>query len=172
MEQIEYMCEALRAEQDYLAGVVGKLNADLERAKQKHLKEIREAVSQVAAARIELKEYIEANPGLFDKPKTCVLHGIKVGLRKGKGIIEYDDENRVIGYIEKHFIDDFDMLIKVSKKPVKSALAELDAADLRKMGVRVIDTGDEVVIKDTDTDIEKMVAAMIQEKEREAVDAD
>lgn len=102
---------------------------------------------------------------MFDTPRTVVFYGIKVGLQKGKGAIEWDDDAQVVKLIEKHFPEQADVLIKTTKKPVKKALAQLTVAELKKLGIVVEETGDQVVIKSTDSEIDKLVNALLKEDE-------
>lgn len=166
---IEMQCESLRADQDQLSAVMGKLNAELEKVKRKHLADLRTAVSKVASSRVVLRETIDDCRDLFAKPRSRMFHGIKVGLRKGKGNIDIADEAKAIAYIEEHFHDDVQALVKTTKRVNKAALGDLEAADLRRAGITLSDTGDEIVIKDEDGEIEKMVNKMIKEQEREAL---
>ena len=45
-------------------------------------------MANVAQADANLKAAIEQAPGLFVKPRTIVLHGLKLGYQKGKGKID------------------------------------------------------------------------------------
>ena len=90
------------------------------------------------------------------------MYGVKVGFEKGKGRIEWDDDDTVVRLIEKHFPEQADILIKTKKKPAKKALAQLSVAELKKLGVTVEETGDQVVIKSTDSEIDKLVTALLK----------
>ena len=59
--------------------------------------------------------------------------------------------------------DQVDTLIKTEESPVKSALLNLSTADLKKIGCTVTDTGDKVLVKSTDSDIDKFVDALLEE---------
>ena len=54
-------------------------------------------------------------------------------------------------------------MIRTVEEPVKDALAQLPAADLRKLGVQVEEAGDHVYIKAADSDVDKLVAAILKE---------
>ena len=49
------------------------------------------------------------------------------------------------------------------ESPDKKMLAELPVNELKKLGCTVADTGDVVVIKPTDSEIEKAVAALLKD---------
>ena len=169
MEELEIKCKELRLKQDTLSEISSKLNRDLEEAKDKYMAEIKSAVREVADGRADIRNYVDDHRDLFAKSRSQTLHGIKVGLQKGRGVIECDDELRALEWIDKHCDSDIaDSLVKRYEKLNKSALNDVASADLRAMGVRIIDTGDKIVIKDVDGEVEKLITSMLKEKEKEA----
>lgn len=142
---------------------------DLETQRQilfrQELPEIRRAASRAAELQEALREAISDHPECFVKPKTMILHGIRFGYQKGKGAMDWDDDEKVVRLIKKHFPDMADVLIKTTEKPVKKALNGLPAADLRRIGITVEETGDEIFIKFTDSEIDKIVNAILSESE-------
>lgn len=93
---------------------------------------------------------------------------MKVGYQKGKGTISFEDADSVVARIKKHLPDQADVLIKLKETPVKDALAQLSAADLKKIGVTVSEAGDQVVIKPVDSEVDKMVDALLKDVGEEA----
>lgn len=91
-----------------------------------------------------------------------VFHGIKVGFQKEKGKIEWDDVDQVVKLIKKHFPEQADVLIATSEKPVKDALNNLSAAELKKIGVNITSDGDVAFIRPTDSEVDKMVTALLK----------
>ena len=150
---------------------VRALNEEIEKAKRKHLAGIRRCVDEAAAYHAALHGVIEENPQLFDKPRTFTFSGIKVGYRKATGEITWDDQDRVVELIRKHLPDQFDVLVQTKHKPLKEALAQVPAADLKKLGVRVAEDGDEVYIKPTDSDIDKLVTALLKNAVEEEIES-
>lgn len=148
-----------------LADHVRALTGDIEAAKRSYLPGIRGAVARAKDTEAELRAAIEASPELFVKPRTQTLHGIRVGFKKGKGKLEIDNEEHLVKLIRKHFPEQFDALVKTTEKPLKGALEQLAAADLKKLGIEVADTGDVVFIKDTASDVDKLVDALLAETE-------
>jgi hypothetical protein len=157
-----------------LADRVQRLNDEIEAAKRRLLPGIKKAVEVAAEKKAGLNSAIQAAPELFIKPRTIVICGIKVGLEKGKGKIEIpkEDEEKVVRLIEKYFPDQADVLIQTKKKPAKKALSGLTVAELKKLGITVEETGDQVVIKGTDSDVDKLVKALLKEGEQEALEAE
>jgi hypothetical protein len=124
---------------------------------------IKKWVERAAAEQAILEALIKESPELFDKPRTIVLFGIKVGLGKGKGKIEWESASSVVRLIKKHFPEQADLLIKTTEKPLKKALAQLSVAELKKLGIQVDETDDQVIIKSVDSEIDKLVAKLLEE---------
>ena len=97
-----------------------------------------------------------------------MLHGLKLGYQKGKGKIEWEDDDQVVKLIRRHFPDQFDVLIKTAERPIKDALASLTAAELRKIGVTVEETGDVVFVKDSTGNVDKLVKALLKGVQEDA----
>jgi len=163
--EIEKLTRVFTDARDVLAERVQTLHDELEAAKRRKLLGIRNAVAAVAEARDRLHAAIEAAPHLFEKPKTIVIGGVRVGFAKGKGKIEWEDDEQVVKLIRKHFGDRFDELVKTTEKPRKGPLNELSVAELRRLGITVEETGDQVVIKPTDTAVDKLVKTLLKEAE-------
>ncbi|GAB4485935.1 MAG: hypothetical protein OHK006_12930 [Thermodesulfovibrionales bacterium] len=152
-----------------LADRVQALNDEIEAAKKRLLPGIKRAVEKAAEKKAALSSAVLEGVHLFERPRTVVISGIKVGLEKGKGKIEWEDDEQVVRLIEKHFPEQADVLIQTKKKPLKKALANLSAAELKKIGVVIEETGDQVVIKGADSDVDKLVKALLREDEGEDV---
>ena len=75
---------------------VRELNDEVEAVKRRYLSAIKRLVQAAGEAHGELHQAIEASPALFEKPKTQILHGIRVGFQKGKGRMEWDDDDQVV----------------------------------------------------------------------------
>lgn len=116
----------------------------------------------------ELKGCIEKHKATFEKPRTRTMHGIKIGYRKQKGKMKWDNPDKVVGRIEKLFPQKADLLIDTKKVPSKQALELLDAKDLKKLGVSVVADTDEVVIKDAATELDKLIEQLLETQEEES----
>jgi hypothetical protein len=86
---------------------------------------------------------------------------------KAKGKITWADDDQVVKLIKKHLPDQADILIKTTEKPIRDTLQGLTAAELKRIGVTVDETGDVVVIKSTDSEIDKFVEALLKDEETE-----
>lgn len=169
LNEIDKLAKNYAAIRTDLSLRVDSLNAEIAAARGRYLRGIKSAVASAAEAKAKLVAAIDETPEQFVKPRTVVMHGIKVGFGKGKGKIEFEDADQVVRLIRKHFPEQFDVLVKTEEKPVKTALQNLAAAELKRLGITVEDTGDVVIVKAADSEVDKLVAALL--KEGEAVEA-
>ena len=150
---------AVRAE---VADLVNELEAEIAAVQRRYLNRIKKAAASANDAQAELRSAVEGAPDLFVKPRTFTLHGIKVGYQKGKGRLEFDSE-AVIARIHKHYPELQDALVRVKFELVKDALSNLDVATLKKLGCSVVAADDQVIVKASDTDVDKLVAKLLDE---------
>lgn len=162
IDNISKRAEVYATARQLLADQVGAFNDGLAELRKDHIPGIKKALAKAADAEAALRALIEAHPDCFTKPKTQVFSGVKVGYQKGKGTISFEDADSVVARIRKHLPDQADVLIRSKEVPVKDALAQLSAADLKKIGVSVTEAGDQVVIKPVDSEVDKMVEAMLK----------
>ncbi|MBF0569109.1 MAG: hypothetical protein HQK95_09645 [Nitrospirae bacterium] len=139
------------------------LELEKEAAVRRHIYGIKKALDKAIDKRGTLGTAILSAPELFEKPRTITMYGIKVGLQKSKGNLEIDDMDKTIRLIRKHLPDQAEVLINVKETASKDALLNLSAAELKKIGAKITDTTDKVVLKSTDTDTEKLVDALMKE---------
>jgi len=105
---------------------------------------------------------------LFEKPKSQTMHGVRVGWRKGSGGIDFEDADQVVRLIKKHYSEDEQELLIITKeKPNKDALEQLAVDELKKLGCTVEDTADVPFIKDAAGDVDKIVKALLKEATEE-----
>lgn len=162
MNEIEARTKVYADARSKLAEVVSTLQEGLDALKKDNLPRIRRQVQRLAELEADLKALIEQAPDLFVKPKTVVLHGVKVGFEKGKGAILFDDEDKVVQLIEKRLPDLAEQLVKTTKKPLKGGLAQLTVQQLKSIGCTVEEAGDQVVIRAVDKDVDKLVTALLK----------
>lgn len=155
--------EALARARKHLADFVAAMNEGLERLRADNMPGLRQCIDAGGAAWSALEAEIKAHPECFVRPRTMSLHGIKFGFAKGKGGLEIADPDRTVALIRKHLPDQADVLIATREAPVKDALAQLPADQLKRIGVEVKGTGDTVVIRPADSDLDKLVKALVGE---------
>ena len=134
----------------------------------RHHRGIKNAALLCAEHQKQLEAIIEAHPKLFVKPRTMTLHGIKLGLKKGKGKTDWLPDAKVCELIRKHLPEQSEQLIQTIESPIKAALLKLDAKTLQKLGYSVSDTGDQIVIKTTVDDLDKFIEAILTAAKEEA----
>lgn len=161
--EIENRAKLYADARESLAAIVSDLNAGIEAMKRKAMPEIKRAIGRASTHHDQLRAMIENAPELFAKPKSRTLAGIKLGYQKGKGKIEWDDPDQVVRLIKKHFPDQADVLIATTEKPVKDALNGLSAAELKKLGISVVEGGEAIFIKPADSAVDKLVDALLKE---------
>lgn len=171
LADIERFTKAFADGREDLSNRVRTLEEELQAVKKKHLAGIKRSAAKVAEEQHALKTAIQDSKSLFVKPKTMILHGIKIGFQKAKGKISWKVDEQVVKLIKKYFPDQEDILIKKTEKPSKDALQNLPAADLKRLGITVEDTGDVVLIKSTDSEIDKFVDALLKDEAAEKEEA-
>ena len=163
LNEIEQRAKKYSDAREVLAGIVGNLNAGIEALKRQAMPDIKRAVARASEQHDQLQEMIGAAPDLFTKPRTVTLHGIRVGYAKGKGGITWDDGDAVVAAIQKYLPDQAEALIRWTGKPLKEAINQLDVSALKRIGCRVVGTGDQIVIKPVDSEVDKLVDALIKD---------
>ena len=163
LDHIDALAKAYADRHRSLAGSVRQLDSAIARLKASRMDVIREQVTAAAAAKAALVAAIEASSETFARPKTRVLHGIRLGFAKAKGKLVIGDADTVIVRIKRHLPQMVKQLITVKETPKKSALADLSAVELKKLGVTVEEAGDKVIVAPTDSEIDKLVDALMSE---------
>ena len=168
LDDIERASKAYAEQRTRLGELVSDFNDEMIMLKKDHLPGIKRALNRAAEKQLALQQLIESAPDLFLKPRTVIFHGVKVGYIKQKGSIKITDEDRTVALIRKYLPDQVETLIRTVDTPHKPALVQLSVADLKRVGCTVIETSDAVVIKAVDSEVDKMVDALL----KDAVDTD
>ena len=171
LQKVEALTKAFADERADLAARLRGLNDEVEKAKRSRLPGIRRAVEAAAKCHAALDGLLKENPGLFERPRTQTFHGVKVGYRKMKGEITWEADDVVVKLIRRHCPESFDALVKTVETPLKDALAQLPASELKKLGVSVENDADVVVIKPTDSEIDRAVNALLKDAIEEEIGA-
>jgi len=131
---------------------------------EKHAPALRRLIAGVATAQTDLMTLVTVSPHLFVRPRSITVDGLKVGWAKGKGKIEFDDEDAVIKLIRRKLSQDQgDLLITVDETVNKDALKQLDGADLARIGVRLADTSDAPYVVAVKTPTSKLLKSLLEE---------
>jgi hypothetical protein len=171
LSEIAQSTERYAQAHNSLRDVVADLEHELQAVRRKYLTAVRKNTDRTAQAHNELQNLLVAGRDLFQDPKTVVFAGIKVGWRKRIGSIAWDDDAQVVRLIRSKLPELADVLVHTEERPVKKALKELSVSDLRKIGCQVEETGDEPVIKPTDSEVDRVVAALLKDAMDDSADA-
>ncbi len=165
---IETLAAAYARARAELASTVAAWNEEREAVTKRYLKGMRAEVAVAKDRAAELRAAIEAAPELFEKPRTRTLHGVKLGYQKGKGRVTFEDAAKVVALIRKHLPELADALVIIEEKPNKDAIAQLPAADVKRIACALEGTGDVVVIKDSAGEVDRLVNQLLKEEAEEA----
>ncbi len=171
LNEIESLTKKYSDARGELSEAVSTLNDLIEAAKRQALPKIKRLVARAAEHHAQLQAAIESSADEFKKPRTHIFHGVKVGFQKGKGTLEIPDAEDTLARVKKMFGHEFEAYVATKETLKKDALAGLPAADLKKLGCIVTDTGDVVVIKPTDSAVDKIVSALLKDAVEEAKEA-
>jgi hypothetical protein len=165
LQEIEKAAQIYAEARTSLTALVTELNDKINEEKRIRLRAIKRAVAQAGEKHDLLMVMIKDSRELFAKPKSRVLHGLKVGYKKQPGAIEIADEAATVARLKKMYEDDaaaLALLIKTTETPIKDALGELSGDKLKKLGVKVTNDTDKAFIKETDGAIDKIVDALLK----------
>lgn len=163
LSEIETLTRQYADARKVVADRVEALNDEVASAYKRKMPGIKLALETAQLMKDALADGLKEAKEEFSTRRTATFHSIKVGYRKGKGNIDYADEEQVVRLIEKHFPDQAEVLVVVTKSLNKAALNELSAEELKKIGCSVEGVGDCIVIKATDSDADKLVKRLLKE---------
>jgi len=164
LTEIQRLTERLSKARAELTEVIDRLQLQQGALMQKAMPEIRRCIGDAAQRHAILFTAIDESRDLFEKPKTQIFHGIKVGLRKGAGGLSWEMEDEdLVRRIRKMFPDDAaDPYLHITEKPNREALSQLSGDELKKLGCTVEKTGNIVMIKPVDGAVDKIVNALLK----------
>ena len=164
MAAIEDKARLLRRQRNLIGRQLAALNEEIAEARGRHLEVLRDLAAAARQTTDELLAECEARDDLFADQRSITLHQLKFGFRKQRDRLEWGDDAQVVLRIKQVFEDEIGVLVRVTEKPHRAALAKLDAADLARIGVRVVELGDEVFVSDVASDVDKAVDKLISEQ--------
>ena len=169
LTEIEKLAKEFSDARKTLRNRVEVLDEGLRALKKRYLPGIRSAVEIAKEKQTSLSDSIAESRDLFVKPRTMTLFGIRFGIEKQKGKLEWENGAvpGIVKLIKKLFPDSWEIYVKVKEDPRKKTLATLSSSDLKKLGIQVTETGDAVVIKPVDSEVDKLVDALLNEKKEE-----
>jgi hypothetical protein len=166
LNELETLAKDFSSANYSLTELKKELSSEIEEVRITYYKKIKTSVEKVMSKKSELEHAILANKHLFEKPRTMIISGVRLGFQKSKDKISWDDDRRVVELIEKKMDADIAAaLLKTEKKPVRETISKLSECDLRKIGCRIEKGTDRVLIKTLDSEIDKFVSSLMKETE-------
>lgn len=163
LKDIEALAEEYAASYRELEGAWQALEDGIRHLKRKMVPVIRQAVERAALRKAVLAAAVAEAPEHFERPRTQVLAGVKLGFQKRRGQVAIDDEAATIRRMRELLPrDQAELLIRVKESVYRNAVLDLSAADLKRLGIRIEADTDEVVVKIAGEDIERMVDALLK----------
>jgi len=163
LSRIERLCQDFSSAHAEMRMLVLAIQEELQQVKRRYLARLRASVGKTRERHANLRLAVESAPELFEKPKTRILHGIKIGFRKQKGGITWADADKVVRALHQQFGGQADAFLHIKQVPDKTALNKLDASTLRRLGVEIHADHDEVVVEPVDGDVDRVVNALIED---------
>ena len=162
LPEIESRTGIFAVEHRALGFLINKLETELAALKARHIVNIGKQFTCTANAKLKLSFALQQNPGLFEKPRTRVFDGVKVGYQKQKGSIIMADEPTTIARMQKILGDDeaaHYLNVKVTVN--KTAINDMPAETMRKLGIELTADTDAIIIKPMDSALEKSINALL-----------
>jgi hypothetical protein len=161
---LEARAADLRAARDALSQAAEAAHAAMQQAAAAHMGAVRAALAASLDAEAALRGAVEQSPPeLWRKARTRTVHGIKFGWVKQRGRVEFDDEAKVIERMKKLLPpDQWALLVRVKEAVHKPGVYDLTAGDLKRLGIRITDDCDEVVVKDLKAEIERAIEQVLK----------
>lgn len=172
MDDIVALARAYARSRDALEAAGEEIKELQRKAVRSRIRGLRGRVAETAAAHDALSAAIKARPDLFVRPRTVAVDGVKFGFRKQAGAIEIGDEGQAIKRLRQKFPDREEATINVKESLDKKALRKMPAADLARIGVSIDSPVDHVVIDVAESDIDKLVAALIDDAGPDGMEAE
>ena len=158
---LERLARELARANETLEVAVNDADQELARVRRRHHQGIKRAVDRYVRARGVLLDFVREHQELFRRPRTRVVEGVKVGIRKQKGKLVIENAGRVVERIERRYGSEAEHYLATTVRPLKSALEKLTAQELKALGVRVTEDPDAPVADPVEGDAERMARELI-----------
>ena len=149
------------------SALTARVRDEIKQVTARHLAALRCLFNDLKDRQADICAEIKAHPDWFEKPRTRVIHGIKLGLRKRKGKLVIRDAARTVRRIKALYEDDIGVLVKATETPLKSGLEKLSAQELKRLGVEVTDDSDDVVFVAAADEFDELVDFLLAQASHE-----
>lgn len=172
LTEIETLAQRYAESYRQLEAAVQTLEDGVRAIKRKALPGIRRLAEESASRKSAVLAAITDSKALFEKPRSRLLAGVKVGLQKRRGKVVIDDEEATIRRIRELLPkDQAELVIHVSESVHKPAVYDLVAGDLKRLGIKIDDDTDEAIAKIAGADIENMVDTLLDKDDAAETEA-
>lgn len=162
MADIEKLQREYAAVKASLEAVKADLDSDVLALRKKYETRLKSVINRLTEKHSELYREIAENPGLFTKPRTVIVEGIRVGLKKGKGKLHMPDEQLTVQLIKENLPKKQKMLIRTIEEPAKAAILMLPEEELQLIACEIVGKEDQVVIEDVDSAVDKILNSALK----------
>jgi hypothetical protein len=145
-----------------LDDLVAEIAEKTEALKREYSPKLKLVMSRIAKRHEVLYRSIAENPELFQKPKTQIFEGIKVGFMAGKGSLSMEDEQLTVELIKEHLPKQAKILIKTVEEPNVAAIKKLPTEQMELINVEIVGKEDKVVISPVDTTVGRILNSLIK----------
>ncbi|MDP2786635.1 MAG: hypothetical protein Q8O79_00950 [Pseudomonadota bacterium] len=132
----------------------------------RHQAQLDHTAEEEAHAYAVLAAMVAGAPHLFSKPRSLVIDGVRCGYRKEADTLDWDDDAALIDRLIVLNPEQADLCIRTQASLVIDAIEQLGAIDHRRLGIRRIAGADQPFITLGDSDVDKMVKAILSDAQR------
>ncbi len=168
LKDLETAAKEFSTKSRVLRNIKESLDAEIDEVKAKYIEELKKASSEAGESYQMLLTLVESSEELFSDKKSMSINNVKFGYRKKTGKIEIDNEEFTINKLQELFPENADMYLSKKISISKKALDSLTAAELKKIGVNVIQDSSEAFVKLTDDEVQKLIDALVKESAKMA----
>ena len=158
LERIAANCAAHAELGESIKRILDTVESQIRAVIDQNLPAVRELARAYAVSEAEIIEQLHAAVGDFQKPRTRIFSGIKVGFQTGKGSVVFDEGNEqaVIDRILELKPEQMSALIRTEMSVNKDAVKRLAPETLARIGCTIDKPENEVVFSSVDGEIEKL----------------
>ncbi len=168
LKDLETAAKEFSTKSRVLRNIKENLDTEIDAVKSKYIEELKKASSEAGESYQMLLTLVESSEELFSDKKSMSINNVKFGYRKKTGKIEIDNEEFTINKLQELFPENADMYLSKKISISKKALDSLTAAELKKIGVNVIQDSSEAFVKLTDDEVQKLIDALVKESAKMA----
>lgn len=168
LTDLENAAKEFSAASKILRNIKEELDTEIDAVKAKYSAAFADASKNAGEAYQMLLTLVEDSEELFLDKKSMSINNVKFGYRKKSGKIEIDNEEFTINKLQELFPENADLYLSKKISVSKKALDSLTAAELKKVGVNVIQDTSEAFVKLTDDEVQKLIDALVKESAKMA----